>query len=104
MIPFPPLHLESILISVFTGSGTARAKSLNATRFETMKYCLVISVKTIVNFVPLKKSHLETLNQYLHNILNGHSLQFLRLSVQNIEVNTTGRDAIFRLQRDKSLA
>ena len=55
----------------------------------------------MVNFVPLKKSYLETLNQYLNNILNGHSIQFLKLSVQNIEENTTGRDAMFRLQRDE---
>ena len=39
----------------------------------------------MVNFVPLKKSYQETLNQYLNNILN--SLQFLRRSVQNIEEN-----------------
>ena len=58
--------------------------------------CLVISVKTIVNFVPLKKSDLETLNQYLHNILNGHRIQFRKLSVQNIEENVTSRAAIFR--------
>ena len=64
----------------------------------------LILVKTIVNSVPLKKSHQETLNQYLHNILNGHSRQFLKLSVQNIEVNITGRDATFRLQRDESSA
>ena len=63
-----------------------------------------ISVKTIVNSVPLKKSYLETLNQYLHNILNGHSRQFLKLSVQNIEVNITGGDAVFRLQQDESSA
>ena len=64
--------------------------------------CLVISVKTKVNFVPLKKSYLETLNQYLSNNLNGHSTQFLKLSAQNIEENITNRDAMFRLQRDES--
>ena len=34
-------------------------------------------------FVPLKISYLETLNQYLNN--NDHSIQFLKLSVQNTE-------------------
>ena len=58
----------------------------------------------MVNFVPLKKSHLETLNQYLHNNLNGHSIQFRKLSVQNIEENVKRRAAIFRLQRDESPA
>ena len=65
---------------------------------------MVISVKTIVNFVRLKKSHLETLNQYLHNILNGHSIQFRRLSVQNLGENVASRAAIFRIQRDESSA
>ena len=59
-------------------------KMLNIRHFTT-RHCLVISVKTIVNSVPLKKSYQETLNQYLNNILNGHSIQFLKLSVQNIE-------------------
>ena len=62
----------------------------------------VISVKTIVNLVPLKKSYLATLNQYLKNVLNGHSIQFLKLSVQNIEENITSGAAIFLLQRDES--
>ena len=44
------------------------------------------------------------MNQYLHSILNGHSRQFLKLSVQNIEVNITGGGAMFRLQRDESSA
>ena len=44
------------------------------------------------------------MNHYLHNILNGHSIQFLKLSVQNIEENVTSRAAIFRLQRDESSA
>ena len=64
--------------------------------------CQVISVKTIVNFFPLKQSYLEILNQYLNNILNGHSVKFLKLSVQNIEENITSRAAIFRLHRDES--
>ena len=68
----------------------------------TTRSCLVISVKTKVNFVPLKKSYLETLNQYLNNNLNGHSIQFLKLTAQNIEENITNRDAMFRLQRDES--
>ena len=50
---------------------------------------MVIAVKTMVNSVPLKKPYLETLNQYLNNILNGHSIQFLKLSVQNVEENIT---------------
>ena len=66
--------------------------------------CLVISVKRIVNFVPLQKSHLERMNQYLNNILNGHSIQFRRLSVQNVEENVTSKAAIFRIQRDESSA
>ena len=65
---------------------------------------MVISVKTIVNFVPVKKSYQEALNQYLNNILNGRSIQSLKLSVQNIEENVISRDAIFRLQRDESSA
>ena len=73
-------------------------------RYYTTRSCLVISVKTIVNAVPLQKSYQETLNQYLHNILNRHSIQFLKLSVQNIEENVTSRDAMFRLQRDDSSA
>ena len=44
------------------------------------------------------------MNQYLNNNLNGHSIQFLKPSVQNIEENVTSRAAIFRLQRDESLA
>ena len=44
------------------------------------------------------------MNQYLNNILNGRSIQFLKLSVQNIEENVTSRDAMFRLQRDESSA
>ena len=55
-----------------------------------------------MNSVSLKKSHLETFNQYLNNVLNSHSIQFLKLSVQNIEENVTSRAAIFRIQRDES--
>ena len=71
-------------------------------RNYTTRSCLVICIKTIANFVPLKKSYLETLNQYLNNILNGHSIQFLKPLVQNIEENITIRAAIFRLKRDES--
>ena len=73
-------------------------------RHYTTRSCLVISVKTIVNFFPLKKSYLQTLNQYLNNILNGHSIQFLELSVQNTEENITSRAAIFRLERGENSA
>ena len=41
------------------------------------------------------------MNQYLINILSSHSIQFLKLSVQNIEENITSRAATFRLQRDE---
>ena len=44
------------------------------------------------------------MSQYLHNILNGHSIQCLKLSVQNIEENVTSGAAIFRLQSDESSA
>ena len=63
--------------------------------------CLVISFKTIVNFVPLQKFYLETLNQYLNNILNGDGIQFLKLLVQNVEENVTSRAATFRLQETR---
>ena len=71
-------------------------------RHYTTRSCLVICVKTIVNFVPLKKSYLETLNQYPNKIFNGLSKKFLKLSVQNIEENMSSWDAMFRLQRDES--
>ena len=57
-----------------------------------------------VLIVFLKKSHLETFNQYRNSILNGHSIQFLKLSVQNIEENVTSPAAIFRIQRDENSA
>ena len=63
--------------------------------------CLVISVKTLVNFVPLQKSYLETLNQYRNNILNGDGMQFLKLLVQNIEGNVTSGATTFRLQETR---
>ena len=46
--------------------------------------CLVISVKSMVNFVPLKKSYLETLNQYLNKILSRHSRQFLITKILDV--------------------
>ena len=73
-------------------------------RHYTTRSCLVISVKTIVNFVPLKKSYLGKLNQHPNKILNGHCTQFLKLSVHSIEENISSWDAMFRLQRDESSA
>ena len=73
-----------------------KAQSLHLTWERS---CPVISVKTIVNLVPLKKSYLATLNQYLKNVLNGHSIQFLKLSVQNIEGNITSAAARFQVRK-----
>ena len=44
------------------------------------------------------------MSQYLNNNLNGHGIQFLKLSVQNIEENVTSGASIFRLQSDESSA
>ena len=92
------------VISVFTGSGTVRAKSLNATRFETMKFSPLHDAQLSSNFRQnnstrrsFEKILPETLNQYLKKFLNCHSTQFLKLSVKNIEENMISRDAMFRL-------
>ena len=103
-VPLCPLFLQVCYFLVRDVTGESYTAHKPNFRHYTTRSCLVISVKTIVNFVPLKKSYLETFNQYLKNILNSHSMQSLKLSVRNIEENITSRAAIFRLQRDESSA
>ena len=51
-----------------------------------------------------KKNTISGVTFSFNNILNGHSIQFLKLSVQNMEGNITSQAAIFRLQGDESAA
>ena len=74
--------LVVIVVSVNAG------KAIN-TRREAVEAISLMLFKSLILCV-----HLET---YLHNILNGHSIQFRKLSVQNVEENVTSRAAIFRI-------
>ena len=102
----------SIIISAFERSEAARAKSLNATRFEIVKFwsrhdmtlsCLVFSVKTIEKITSLEKPLPTKSKQYLYNIFHIHSSQFLILMAQKSEEIMPDPDAIIRLRRDRLL-
>ena len=52
---------------------------VNSGHFQNARIFGILVIFT--NVVPMKSSYLLTLSQYLSNIFNGHSEQFLKLSV-----------------------